>query len=111
MIKPLIIEEILVDISHNGVYQWTVNKFTLVDLRRQIALNKEEGYSIRINPQYWGLFDEEDDIENLNIIINMDGKVNDWFPCYSINHEYSDVNVFSEILTATVKLNMVGKYR
>jgi hypothetical protein len=111
MIKPLIIEEILVDVSHNGVYQWTVNKFTLIDLRKQIGLNKEEGYSIKINPQYWYLFDKEDDIENLNIAINMDGEVNDWFPCYSINDEYSDVSVFSEILTASIKFYMIKKYK
>lgn len=109
MIKPLIIERILVDVSLNGVYQWTVNQFTLLDIRKQIIQQNVEGYSIKINPQFWGLFDNDDDIENYIINIDVNGEVDRWFPCYDINEEYDSVNVYSETLSAVLKIRMAQR--
>ena len=104
MIKPLIIERILVDVSFNGVYQWTVTQFTLLDIRKQIIEQNIEGYSIKINPQFWSLFDDEDNIENYLVTIDSDGEVDRWFPCYDINEEYDSVSVYSETLSAVIKI-------
>lgn len=105
MIKPLVIPQILVDIYHNGVYQFTVNEFTQLDIRRQIIEQNLEGYSIKMNPQFYYLFDKDDEIENTVITISSDGQLSDWFSNYKLNDEYNSVGVFNESLSAVLKMH------
>lgn len=109
MIKPLIIEQILIDIYHNGVFQFTVNQFTQLDIRKQIIKGQINGYTMKMNPQYYFLFDNEDNIEEIEIIIHSNGEISDWFPEYKINEEYESVGVFSECLSAVLKIRGAQK--
>lgn len=105
MIKPLILPQILVDIYHNGVYQFSANEFTQLDIRRQISKQNLEGYTIKMNPQFYNLFGEEDEIEDVIITISNDGQLSDWFPHYKLNNEYESVAVFQESLSAVLKMH------
>jgi hypothetical protein len=109
MIKPLVIPQILVDIYHNGVYQFTVNEFTQLDIRRQIVKEKQEGYAIKMNPQFYYLFDKDDEIEDTVITISSDGQLSDWFPSYKLNDEYQLVAVFQESLAAVLKMHKLKR--
>lgn len=104
MITPLFIDTILVDLFHNGIFQLSANLFTHLDIRRQICEQKLEGYSLKISPPFWSLFDEEDNIENYVVNIDTAGGVDKWFPEYYVNEVYPSVRVFSETLSATIKL-------
>lgn len=104
MIKPLIIENILVDLYNDGIYQFTVSDFTLLDIRRQISKQQLEGYSIKMNPQFWKLFKVEDEIEMSEYFISKDGVYSDWFPEYYLNEEYPLMVVFNEGLAAILKI-------
>jgi hypothetical protein len=107
MITPLIAPEILLDIYHNKRYLYTVNQFTFIDLRVQIAEKELEGYSAKINPEFWTLFETEDDIANEEVIITKDGWIEDWFSNYSINEDYNDVPVFSDTLIGVCKIRSI----
>lgn len=109
MIKPLIIQQILVDLYYQGVYQFTINQFTHLDIRRQICEQNAEGYSLKINPQFYNLFDAEDDIANQVVTITADGEIDTWFPIYDINEEYKNVDVFGETLSAAIKIRHAQK--
>lgn len=105
MIKPLVIPQILVDIYNNGVYQFTVNEFTQLDIRRQIIEQKLDGYTIKMNPQFYYLFDKDEEIENTVLSISSEGQLSDWFPSYKLNDEYNSVGVFQESLSAVLKMH------
>lgn len=109
MIKPLVIKEILVDFYLNNVFYFTVNQFTQLDLRRQIAEQDISGFSMKINPQFWGLFDDEDNIENYVVNIDNNGEVTKWFPKYDLNDDYQFVSVFSETLSAVLGIRSAQK--
>lgn len=105
MITPLVIEQIFVDVYFEGECKFSVNQFTLLDLRRQIIQKQLEGYSLKMNPSFYHLFTEEDNIAECEIFIYKNGEVSDWFPEYDINEEYTDISVFNESLAGVIKLN------
>lgn len=109
MIIPLIVKPILVDLYHNGVYQFTISDFTSLDIRRQICANKAEGYSVKMNPQFWNLFKPEDEIETSEYFISKDGVYSDWFPEYYLNEDYPSMPVFNEGLVAIIKMNKLKR--
>jgi hypothetical protein len=104
MIKPLIIDTILVDIFLNEVYQFTVNEFTHLDIRRQICEQSLEGYTMKINPQFWNLYDEDDKIIEHVVKINTDGEIDNWFPKYKLNDDYGYVDTFGQDFSAVLKI-------
>lgn len=109
MIKPLVIENILIDLYHNGVYQFTMSDFTSLDVRRQIVKDKLEGYSVKMNPQFWRLFKDDDEIETSEYFITKDGVYSDWFPEYYLNEDYPSMPVFNEGLAAIIKMNKLKR--
>ena len=109
MIIPLIVKPILVDLYHNGVFQITVSQFTHLDIRRQICEQNLEGYTLKMNPQFYHLFDKEDEIEDLVVTLKPNGEIDTWFPEYDINAKYQNVGVFSEALSAVLKIRRAQK--
>ena len=103
MIKPVVIPNILLDVFYNNEYQFSLNEFSFADLRLQIAKGKIEGYTFKMSPSFWYLFDTEEKIHESVFEILSDGTVSDWFPKYSINEEYDELDVFSETLSAIIK--------
>lgn len=104
IIKPMSIEEIVVDIFFNGSFVYSLNQFSMLDLRYQITKNAVEGYTFKMNPQFWRLFHEDDRIEDFVGIIKPNGEISKWFPKYDASEEYDNIAVFGEALAAVIKI-------
>ena len=109
MIKPLVIKEILVDIFLNEVYQFTVNEFTHFDIRKQICEQELEGYTMKINPKFWNLYDEDEKIMEYVVKIDSNGEINKWFPKYKLNEEYGYVDTFGHDMCVLLKIRRIQK--
>ena len=109
MIKPLVIDEILLDVHLNGEFQCTVNQFSSLDLRIQITEGNIEGYSLKINPKFFRLFDDDDKIEEVIINISSDGEVDKWFPEYKLSDDYGYITVYGHTLASAIKLRGAKK--
>jgi hypothetical protein len=97
--EPRHIPNIKVDLYQGETYITTFGQIKQIQFRTWLIDNYEEGYNIRMNPDYYPLFG--DGIKEIRVNFNERGEVDRWFPQYELEGIDYLIDVFSETLALT----------